>query len=1343
MSLLALAVLAISNAQASSGPAPDVVVIKDARIVVKPGRVIEKGSLIIHDGRITSVGDAPANLPAGARIIDANGLTAYAGFVNAQFSGRVDGVTPTAIPRGTTLPASEQAQLQRRRDDDPFNREGNLLLGRNLSSANEIESSGLESLAKSGFSLVAFTASGGLIGSETRVYPTGQEKIKGDAGTTAPLVSFRVAARGAGGYPGSMMGTIAFTRQALIDAQQTKPGEELGIRRLAELLEGKRTAVFEDLTESTFWPAYHLSQEFKIKPIFSFRSSAGAVIDVVKQTGGSVLLRGSIPTKPTIGSDLSRASISGIRSYFNEVQAGAELERSGIPFAYAPLSTTNPLEGIRTYVAGGLSRDAALTALTVQPAQLLGLTDTGTLEVGKRGNVTLFQGDAFDSSSQVMITLVDGKNVTGEMPARKTADQIKATPSLAVAKPNYNRFPVPAESVSAFRLYRNATVWTMGPQGVLGEADVLIRDGKIQGVGKNLTAPAGCEIIDATGLHISPGIWDCHSHTAIMGGVNEGNNMITAETRIRDVMDPTDWTIYQQLSGGTVGANQLHGSANAIGGQNNVVKWRWGKKNPEDFRVEGAPEGVKFALGQNPIREDSGGFGNQAPVGGTLLTFRPRTRMGVEDAIRRALQLGLEYNQAWADYRAGKRDQPRRDLQLEALGEIVAGERWIHSHGYRADEMLTLIRIIQKYGGRLATLQHVLEGYKIADEMAEAGVGGSTFADWWGYKLEAYDAIPYNGALMAQRGVSVSINSDSDDHGRRLNIEAAKSMRYGGVSAEKALSFVTIEPARQLGIDNRTGSLEVGKDADLAIWSTNPLSIEAICYQTYVDGIKLFDRENDLAQRAAREQELLEAKRLLSDQPEDSPFRTGEIAANNQDLSPTTAKFGLESLDTEPATIRYPRTPVLITGATLHPMVGAPITGDILIGANGKIAAVGGSINAPANAVRVDGRGKHVYPGLIDPVTGIGLNEIGQVPASDDSSERGTFHPDYRVERVINPEWETMGVARHQGILTVLVKPSGSGIPGQAALIHTEGYTWEDLCIKGGFAMVYTLSGGGARFGSTRFDDSQTDDGHGHSHGRADRHVFHEEDDHTSGRAEQPQENPTSGMDSLTRQLNEAREYAGRRAKATPTDPVPRDLRYEALLTVAEGKMPILVAANSAADIRSVVTWAEQQNVRILIYGGTGAGEIADWLAAKKVPIILSGVFNMPSEDQPVDYYYRLPATLAKAGVKFGLSMVDDKDTRQLRDMAGWAATYGMDREDAVRAMTLWTAEILGLSQRMGALVPQMDGTIILTDGEITEIKTQVLRAWINGREVPLTNRQTRLYEKYRDRPVRAGQTLP
>jgi imidazolonepropionase-like amidohydrolase len=400
-------------------------------------------------------------------------------------------------------------------------------------------------------------------------------------------------------------------------------------------------------------------------------------------------------------------------------------------------------------------------------------------------------------------------------------------------------------------LIKNATVLTVS-RGTLPNTDVLIRNGKIASIGQNLSAPTGARVIDATGKFVLPGIIDAHSHTMMDGSVNECTKSVTSMARTQDILNPNAINIYRELAGGTTSALLLHGSCNAIGGLSTTVKFKWGHP-AADFIFPGAPPGIKFALGENPKRTNFNIPGLQPRY--------PATRMGVEEVIRDAFTRARDYKRDWDEYRAAgsRREQnvmpPRRDLELEPLVEILEGKRYVHSHCYRADEILMLINLADEFGFKVRTFQHVLEGYKVATEIARHGAMASAFADFWGYKMEAYDAIPYDVPIMTRHGIVSSVNSDSDERARRLNIEAAKMIRYGGLTEEEALKLVTLNPAIQLGIDNRVGSIEVGKDADLAIWTAHPLSVYARVEQTFVDGELLFDRQADIARRAQMEAE--------------------------------------------------------------------------------------------------------------------------------------------------------------------------------------------------------------------------------------------------------------------------------------------------------------------------------------------------------------------------------------------------------------------------------------------------------------------------------------------------------
>ena len=403
---------------------------------------------------------------------------------------------------------------------------------------------------------------------------------------------------------------------------------------------------------------------------------------------------------------------------------------------------------------------------------------------------------------------------------------------------------------------KNATVWTNEAEGILQQSDVLIEDGKIKQVGKNISV-AGSETIDGTGKHLTSGIIDEHSHIAASGSVNEGSESASAEVRIGDVIDPDDIEIYRQLAGGVTSSHILHGSANAIGGQTQLIKERWGL-SAEQLKFKGWPGFIKFALGEN-VKQSN--WGDQQVV-----RF-PQTRMGVEQVYNDFFTRAREYKNELkkysnADVKSKSKDiQPRRNLKLDALAEILDSKRFITCHSYEQSEINMLMHVADSFGFKINTFTHILEGYKVADKMKSHGVlGASTFSDWWAYKFEVYEAIPYNGAIMHDVGLTVAFNSDNPEMARRLNQEAAKAVKYGGVSEEEAWKFVTLNPAKMLHVDDRVGSIKPGKDADLVLWNDNPLSIYAKPLQTYVDGIKYYDVETD---KVLREEIRKERARLI------------------------------------------------------------------------------------------------------------------------------------------------------------------------------------------------------------------------------------------------------------------------------------------------------------------------------------------------------------------------------------------------------------------------------------------------------------------------------------------------
>ena len=456
--------------------------------------------------------------------------------------------------------------------------------------------------------------------------------------------------------------------------------------------------------------------------------------------------------------------------------------------------------------------------------------------------------------------------------------EVKAAPTMLSKLSFPNRaYGLPALAKQQNVHIKNATVWTAEADGVLENTDVIVRNGKFEKIGKNLSTPRGFAVIDATGMHLTPGIIDEHSHVAIEAGVNEGTDAVTSEVRIGDVVNPEDINLYRGLAGGTTTAQLLHGSANPIGGQAQIIQFRWGE-TAEGLKLKAAPPSIKFALGENV---------KQSNWGDNFTQRYPQTRIGVETTIRDAFQAAKEYKAKLADYnKLSKRQRenvapPRIDYRLEALVEILDKKRFIHTHSYVASEILMLIELAEEVGFNVTTFTHILEGYKTAKEMKAHGASASTFADWWAYKMEVQDAIPTNACLMAEQGVNVSINSDDAGLQRRLNQEAAKSVMYCGMSEHDALKMVTINPAKQLKIDNLTGSIKAGKQADFVLWNTHPLSVYSQAQQTWIDGTKYFDINTDrqLQQQLDAEKLALVQKVLGSD----DDAKAGDSDAFKQD----------------------------------------------------------------------------------------------------------------------------------------------------------------------------------------------------------------------------------------------------------------------------------------------------------------------------------------------------------------------------------------------------------------------------------------------------------------------------
>jgi imidazolonepropionase-like amidohydrolase len=846
-----------------------------------------------------------------------------------------------------------------------------------------------------------------------------------------------------------------------------------------------------------------------------------------------------------------------------------------------------------------------------------------------------------------------------------------------------DRLPRSDSLPSSTLLIRNGTILT-GTGQTLTNASIWIQDGRIVGIGSesdlqelivaDALRPGEPVVIDAAGRYVLPGLIDTHSHIMIgsstgLRGVNEFTDSIVCEVSVRDVVNTADPAEYRALAAGVTTARLLHGSANVIGGQDAIVQLKHGRTAAEHL-LPAAPQGVKFALGEN-VKARPGRF--------------PNTRLGVEATLHRAFVEALEYRRQWREYQkkcqlAGSDAAglpPRRDLRLEALAGILDQQIFIHSHCYRADEILMLLRVADQHGIRVRSLQHVLEGYKVAPEIVAHGASCSTFADWWAYKVEAFDATPHNAALLHEAGANTVIKSDDHELIRHLPLEAAKTIRYGCMPPEAALQTVTLNPARELGLDDRLGSIEVGKQADLAIFNGHPFSPFSRCETTIIAGRVEFVRE-----RQPTAMSLEAATRTATAPPLVLPPRTPETQA--QFLA--SSQF-LTHAD-QPA--------YALVGATLHPIDGSDVPNGTLLVENGRIAAIGAEVPLPdaCPTIRLDGL--HVYPGLIDAGTTLGLVEIGKVRETHDFAEGGLFQPDLRAGIAINPDSELIPVARAGGITSIHVRPVGGIIAGQTSLAQLAGWTVPELLLVESAALQVNWP--------TGRDRQRT-------------------------------------IDDLRQFLKEARIYdrvrtAHDKSPGDPTLPsVTVDPRYEALRPFVRGEKPVHVEADAQQQILEAVQFAKEESLKLVITGGTDAWKVAPLLKERGIPVIIGPTMRAPVEDyDPFDAPYANPGRLWEAGVKFCIRSNNASNSRNAPFEAAIAVAYGLPENEALKAVTLSSAEILGVADRLGSLTPGKRADLIITDGSPLLITTQVRGVILAGKPYAPESRQTRLAERYRQR---------
>lgn len=908
------------------------VAFKNATIYVNSKNVIKKGTLLIKDGKVVSVGKS-VRIPEGTNSIDLNGKTIYPSFID--------------IYSDFGIKKPKRNFSRGRRPQYDAERKGyywNDHIRPETSSYSffKFDSKKSKEYLKAGFGVVNTHLQDGIMrgsGLLVSLNPHSNNAYRILDDNSGQYLSFTKSVKSRQAYPTSRMGAMALLRQTYLDANWYENGKmknkDLSLQALNK--HKNETQIFETGNHIDAVRADKVGDEFGIQYTIVGSGDEFERIQDIKNTNAKFI----IPINFRVAYDVAdpllaqHIDLGEMRKWNQEPSNLNVLSNHGITFAL----TTHKLKSVSTFhknlrkaIKYGFNKKNALAALTSIPAEILGNDKIGNLNIGSYANFIITSGDVFDSKTTIHENWVQGdrniindmniKDITGDYVLRvnnqeynlsisgKGANQkgkltignekIKSTFAFKnnwisitinnigtytrilgkvsnssdkmngtafdssgnqtswtalridkekenkkkiktnknhsivlhpVSYPNigYGNFTQPKQKTI---LIKNTTVWTSESDGILTNTDVLLKNGKITQIGSNLK-DANALIIDGKGKHLTAGIVDEHSHIAA-SAINEGGHNSTAEVTIEDVVDPTDINIYRNLSGGTTSIQILHGSANPIGGRSAIIKLKWGE-NAENLIYKDSPKFIKFALGENVKQSRSN----------TSYRF-PQTRMGVEQVFTDYFQRAKEYDLI------KKSGQPyRKDLEMETIAEILNKERYISCHSYVQSEINMLMKVAEKFNFNVNTFTHILEGYKVADKMKEHGVGGSTFSDWWAYKYEVNDAIPYNAAIMHNAGVTVAINSDDREMSRRLNQEAAKTVKYGGISELEAWNMVTINPAKLLHIDHRVGSIKVGKDADVVLWNDHPMSIYAKVEKTIIEGKIYFDIKEDERKRTA------------------------------------------------------------------------------------------------------------------------------------------------------------------------------------------------------------------------------------------------------------------------------------------------------------------------------------------------------------------------------------------------------------------------------------------------------------------------------------------------------------
>lgn len=869
-----------------------------------------------------------------------------------------------------------------------------------------------------------------------------------------------------------------------------------------------------------------------------------------------------------------------------------------------------------------------------------------------------------------------------------------------VAKPSTVARPESATPTDAgpVILLRGARVMTAAGTDY-PKADVLVRGSHIAAVGTKLEVPADAEVIDATGKTITPGVIDTHSHIGVYASPgfeahSDGNEIVaptTPQARAEDGFWPQDPQIERARAGGVTTMQILPGSANLIGGRSVVVKTYPRARTVDEARFAGAPFGLKMACGENPKRV----YGSK---GG------PATRMGNMAGFRAKFQDALEYQRSWERYRRkleryrkgehtrsnkkgsdGPPDPPSRDHGLETMVGVLEGRVLVHNHCYRADEMALMMQLAEQYGFRIRSFHHAVEAYKIADLLAEHGAGASVWADWWGFKAEAFDGIRENAAMVADAGARAIIHSDSAEEIQRLNQEASKAMwagRRAGIEIDddEALRWITANPAWALGVDDRVGTIERGKQADLVIWDGDPFSVYTHVQRVLIEGRTVYER-GELSPASDFES----GWRHLVD-------REGQPAARTKPTGKAKGTKHVLSFDGKPG-----GGPLAYEGCTIHVGDGTVLDNAAITTDGARITSVGTALPASAPEATVPPEPCIITPGFIAASTPLGLVEIGAESSTKDDSggESSPIRAGYDASTALNAESSLIGVNRIEGVTSAAVTPSGGLLSGQVAWIDLVAGEHRTIVARPSIAIAGRMSTG-------LVDDSRA-----------------------------------AAFALLERTLSDAKFYRSRVAafdRRQSRDLVTHPDDLAALFPVLDGTVPLVVHADRASDILALVQLAKDEGLRLTITGGAQAPAVADVLADAGVVVVVQPSHNLPGNLDRLGAGLDNAARLHAAGVDVAIAALGSAhNARNMAQEVGIALANGLPREAAVPAVTLQVARAYGMDADYGSLEAGKVANFVVWRGDPFELSVVPEAVIIRGKPVPMTSRQTELRERYRD----------